>query len=309
MKLQSVHEAIGSLLFLRLRDARVLYDLIAGERVGAILHLGVFSAAAVVYLAGAAAEVGNGELQVVAPPTQIDKLPSIIQALEACGLTEHVHFHADPFGSHWWLMKRLTEQPRPYFDLCFLDLPPNFHDAGMAFFLARRLVRPGGWFVLNSMEYTYRDSPSRGKPWVLKMTEEEQVTAQIERVFSLLVMEDESLETFRVKGNLGIARKRLNSMLASPESQRRERVVFEAARLAYEDAPFRQKLLHRPASALAEISGQPKQCFLSVRFAENNLWAPTGPDVDEAGVTTHMLEHPLWHKQILEADLLAMLGG
>jgi hypothetical protein len=125
---------------------------------------------------------------------------------------------------------------------------------------------------------------------VLRMPEEEQVIPQVERVYSLLTMEDQDFDTFRVKGNFAFARKRPLNMPGSTASLQIEVALQRACLRAQSDPSFKHRLLQTTPDAMAEISGLEPQHFRHLRLIESSLRSPSAPDINEAGILTHALE-------------------
>ena len=49
----------------------------------------------------------------------------------------------------------------PRFDLVYLDGAKNWTIDGLAVVLAERLLRPGGWLLMDDLHWTYGDDPGR----------------------------------------------------------------------------------------------------------------------------------------------------
>jgi hypothetical protein len=180
-------------------------------------------------------------------------------------------------------------------------------DTGFAFCLVRELLSPGGWIVFDDIPHTFRNSSNRDKSWVRRLPEEEQVTPQVERVFTLLTMKDPQFDTFRRIGNLGMARKRPLGSAPDPDAHFIEQQVCAAAHRARTDPALRHRFLQQPARVLAEISSKPESSFRSVRIAESGLWSPLEPDLDANGILTHFIEKPEWDKSVSEEDLILLM--
>lgn len=304
MKPESVKTHVGRLPHLQLRDARVLHDLILHHNLSSILQLGMQHGVSTAYLAGSLHELGFGSLTVIDAGHAIERRERVEQLLITAGLRQLVTFQFQAHSLHWQLARLLEENSQPAFDLCFISTVHTWVDIGFAFFLARQLLRPGGWIVFDDLPHTFALGSRTASRHVERMTDEERYLPQVQQVFSLLVLPDPALDTFRRIRRLGIARLRLPS--TSLTSSLIETALFEGMHLARIDPEFRAFLLRRPASALAEISGLPESLFRHLRLAESGLWSPRGAVVDPP-ITTHFLEHPEWSSPITETSLLAML--
>src|SRR5918999_1784722 len=66
------------------------------------------------------------------------------------------------FSSYtWWLKERIEERAdahgnvEPCFDFVYLDGAKNWTIDGFAVVLAEKLLRPGGWLLMDVLEWTY----------------------------------------------------------------------------------------------------------------------------------------------------------
>jgi len=307
LKIEAIRAQIGALPYMRASEARLFYDLIAAHKLTSILELGFFHGVSTAYLAGAAQEAGAGRVTTIDRTTAMHRKPNIEEILTTCGLRHLVEIFYEPKTFNWRLMKFLEEEPTRTFDLCYIDGGHTWADTGFAFCLLRNLIRPGGWVVFDDISHTFRTSSNKDKVWVQRMSEEEQVIPQVERVFSLLVKRDKDFDTFRMINKWGIARKRPESMPSTPSSLAVELQIYAAAHLARTDPGLRHRLLLQPAETLSEVSGQKKDQFSHVRIEESNLWSPLRPNLSDDGILTHFLERPDWDNSISEESLLALM--
>jgi hypothetical protein len=105
-------------------------------------------------------------------------------------------------------MKMLQEDPRPRFDLCYLDGAHTWFVDGFAFFLVDRLLRRGGWIIFDDLSWTYSTSPTlKDTEAVRRMPPEERDTPQIELVYELLVKTHPGYGDFHAKHGWAYARK------------------------------------------------------------------------------------------------------
>jgi predicted O-methyltransferase YrrM len=289
---EQVKVHVGNLPYMQLRHANTFYDLITTHNLRSVLELGFFHGVSTAYIAGAVEDAGGGSVTTIDLETAHLRAPNIEQLLTACGLRHLVNIIYEPRTFNWRLMRFIEQDPTPSFDLIYIDGAHTWVDSGFAFCLCRTLLRPGGWIVFDDIRHTFRTSNSRDKSWVLRMSEEEQTTPQIERVFSLLTLRDPSFDTFRIRPPFAFARKRLLSAPATPESHLIEQQVARAADLAHIDPVFRDHLLHNPAHTLAGINNDDVTRFRHVRFVESYLRSPSEPDLAESGILTHVLDLP-----------------
>ena len=304
---ERVQQYVGNVPYMRMQEALIFYDLIMAHELRSILQLGVGHGVSTAYLAGAIEQIGSGCVTTIDLETAKNRSPNLKEIISACGLQGRVEMFFEPATFNSKLMMLLEERICRRFDLCYIESGHTWTEVGLAFCLLRYLLRPGGWVVLNDIPYTFRTSRNHISSRVLQLPEEEQVTPQVERVFTLLVMRDNNFDTFRRIGRFGFARKRDQTSPDSSADLLIENQVCAAASLARKDPHLRQRLLLYPASTMHEISGHDEARFHWLRFAESNLWSPLKPDCDENGILTHFLELPSWEKSFREEDIMDLM--
>ena len=103
----------------------------------------------------------------------------------------------------------LEERPLPRFDFVYLDGAHNWFVDGLAFFLADRLLRPGGWIILDDIDWTYETSPAlKDLDWVKGMPEDERTTPQVEQIYKILVRAHPNYHHCRLEAGWAFAQKR-----------------------------------------------------------------------------------------------------
>ena len=82
------------------------------------------------------------------------------------GLADRVTFVHTPHSSYnWWLKEEIEKRVdddgnvEPIFDFCYLDGSHNFTTDGLAVFLIEKLLRPGGWLLLDDLRWTSSSTP------------------------------------------------------------------------------------------------------------------------------------------------------
>ena len=102
--------------------------------------------------------------------------------------------------------------PYPAFDLIILDGAHNvYHDTG-AFFMAERLLKPGGYLIVDDLPWVPAKGMTAPIIWDIDIrtwSEDEQNTAHMQLIWDLLVKTHPSFDCFdETDGWWGIARKR-----------------------------------------------------------------------------------------------------
>jgi len=161
VEFERVRELTEGIPFIKVENARRLYDLVLQDELEDCLELGFAHGVGSCYIAAALDELGRGHLTSVdlvsAQPWQ---QPSIEELLERCGLRDRVTVVREHTGYNWFLRTLLREHTvdgvcAPSFDLCIIDGPKHWTIDGFAFFLADKLLRPNAAIVFDDVDYTY----------------------------------------------------------------------------------------------------------------------------------------------------------
>jgi predicted O-methyltransferase YrrM len=200
---------------------RLLYDLALSPGVEELLELGTAHGTSTAYIAAALAAKGVGHLTTVDRPDALEREPNVHQVLERLGLERWVTV-ARASSYNRVLMRMLEEatlddETRPCLDFCFLDGAHTWETDGFAVVLVDRLLRPGGWIVLDDVEWSLADSPElRDSERVKSLTEEERTERGVRKIVDLILRTTPGYEV-RLFGNLAFAFK---GPADAPELQR-----------------------------------------------------------------------------------------
>ena len=196
----------GSLFLLPEEVMAELYDVVIQHRLLSVLELGSGFGATSSFLAAAAQEVG-GQVTTVDMFQHVPASPKLLD--EHLHLGSSLNIVVDPLGYNWWLAARLRETPLPQFDLVFLDGAHRWEPDALAAALAIRLLKPGGWFVLDDLNFNLRGMPN-WQATHAHMADRELDSFQLQMVWDIVVTTHPELEAFRVShgDRVGWARKR-----------------------------------------------------------------------------------------------------
>jgi predicted O-methyltransferase YrrM len=209
-----VDEHFGGLPYMTTRQALSLGALIQREGLSSLLELGIFHGKSTAYMAAVLEAMGRGRLVTIDRVDAEDKNPNVYQVLTKLGLSHRVDVYLEPRSLTWRLMRLIEEHENSCFDFCYFDAGHSWDVTGFAFFLVDRLLKPGGWVVFDDLNWTYEQMTKPGEPtpdFLSRMPEEELRTAQIGKVWDLLVARSIGYERREVIGSWGIARKRISS--------------------------------------------------------------------------------------------------
>jgi predicted O-methyltransferase YrrM len=169
-------------------------------------------------MAAAAAETG-GKVTTVDLRFNIPVNAAVLKA--HLGIGDELEPVADPLGYNWYLADLITKQTvngtcEPLFDFCFLDGAHEWQPDALAAFLALKLLKPGGWFVLDDLNFNLRSMPT-WKESHGHLSDRELDTYQIAMVWNLVVRQHPDLTGYKETegGRIGWAQK---SLLPLPET-------------------------------------------------------------------------------------------
>jgi predicted O-methyltransferase YrrM len=134
-----------------------------------VLDIGTCHGTSAAYLAGALRQLGRGRVTTV-DTCQLDHLSPakemVSQLLSRCGLEEWVTVVRMPHSSYaWWLLEEVRRHTSesdgcvPAYDFIYLDGAKSLTIDATSVVLAERLLRPGGWLLLDDLDWVYADRP------------------------------------------------------------------------------------------------------------------------------------------------------
>ncbi len=136
--------------------------------------------------------------------------PAPGDVLDRAGVAESVDRVLVEDSSYtWWLKDQIVARSdergtcQPIFDFVYIDGAHDWTIDGLAFFLVEKLLRPGGWLLLDDLAWSHGAStssfgPGQG-PDALGLSEAERATPHMRLVFDLLVCQHPSFSNFRVE--------------------------------------------------------------------------------------------------------------
>jgi predicted O-methyltransferase YrrM len=204
---EEIAALLGNLPYMTIKQASKLTVRMDAAGATSVLELGFFHGVSTCYIANALS-ARNGHLTCIDLERAFVMEPNVEQLLEKTGLRDRVTVHYEPTSYVWRLMKLIEENKEPIFDFCYIDGSHSWFVDGFAFFLVDRLLKPGGWVVLDDIDWTYEASKAmRNTPRVKRMPEEERTTPQIRKIFELLVCRQPGYGNFELADGWGWAQK------------------------------------------------------------------------------------------------------
>lgn len=181
-----VEATFGDLEYMKHAQAAIMRDFITEHDAREILELGFYHGKSSAYIAAILEDLGRGHLVTMDRETVRKFEPNIETVLSTLGLSHRVTPVYAPRSYTWELAKMIRSEPRPQFDLCYLDGGHTWEDTGFGFVLVDMLLRPGGWIIFDDLPWTMQ---AHGKPTkrLRQATEDERTTPAVGLVFDLLV--------------------------------------------------------------------------------------------------------------------------
>jgi predicted O-methyltransferase YrrM len=206
-----VDEQFGGLPYMTTTKALSLGALIEREGLSNLLELGTFHGKSTAYMAAILEAMGRGRLVTIDRVNAEARNPNVYQILRDLKLSHRVQVYLEAKSLTWRLMRLIEEYESPCFDFCYFDAGHSWDVTGYAFFLVDRLLQPGGWVVFDDLDWTYERMIKPGQPipdFLARIPEDERRTAQVRKVWELLVCRSNGYERHEVLGRWGVARKR-----------------------------------------------------------------------------------------------------
>jgi predicted O-methyltransferase YrrM len=206
MRFEEVAARVRGIPFMEPTTGRRVYEHLRSTGAREVLELGTAHGVSAAYMAAALEANGHGHLTTVDHSgAAFDPPPE--EVLERAGLAHRVSIVREHSSYNWFLKAQLeaASDPAgnvtPVYDFCYLDGAKNFNVDGLAVVLVEKLLRPGGWLLMDDLEWTYQDNP-----WILPrgdghplgpLSDSERTEPHLRAVFELIVKQHPSFTRFR----------------------------------------------------------------------------------------------------------------
>jgi predicted O-methyltransferase YrrM len=213
MKFSTAAGLLDGVPYISLEAAQVLYEFILKGGVRDVLELGFAHGSSTCFMAAALDERGSGRITTMDKVEARNREPSLVDLIGRMELRDLVEPIYSEVTYTWELMRMIERNTvdgvcRPAFDFCYIDGAHTWETDGLAFFLVDKLLRPGGWVLFDDLHWSYASDPDLlDKPWIRPLPEDMKATAQVGKVFGLLVAQHPGYGQIRVEGEWGWARK------------------------------------------------------------------------------------------------------
>jgi predicted O-methyltransferase YrrM len=215
MKFEAVRAALsGQEWGITEEQGRLLFDYVLRAKATRVLELGTGIGTSACYVAAALDELGGGTITTIDRNAELPEHVRRTFAKANSALLKYVRIVTTTSSYNDELLPLIEAQTRdgrcePCFDLCYIDGAHTWEADGCAFFLADKLLAPGGMMLFDDMAWTIAGSPTASKEaWWQSMAPALRATAQVTKVFDLLVMQHPDYDDFVKAGDWGWARKK-----------------------------------------------------------------------------------------------------
>lgn len=209
MDFEKVAAAVEGVPNMSRRRGKRVYDHLRSTGAIDVLELGTAHGVSAAYMAAAVDEAGGRVTTVDHVVATRLRDPQPADVLQRAGLAERVQRVLVPDSSYtWWLGQQILALSsagacEPAYDFVYIDGAHNWTIDGFSFFLVEKLLRPGGWLLLDDLAWSYGDSgssfgPGQG-PDALGLSADERAVPHIKLVFDLLVSQHAGFGNFVVE--------------------------------------------------------------------------------------------------------------
>lgn len=216
MDYETVATKVDGIPHMTRQQGRVVYDHICATRPVSVLEIGTANGVGTAYMAAALDQIGEGRVTTVdrsAAPYD----PGPEKVLGDVGLADRVDLVRVPDSSYnWWLKTQILDRSdsvgntEPVYEFVFLDGAHEWNIDGLAVVLVEKLLKPGGWLLLDDLDWTYANSPSFiASPSELpkNLSEAELSEPHIRAAFEVLLKPNPAFSEFREDNDWAWAKK------------------------------------------------------------------------------------------------------
>jgi len=258
MTFEAIAGRVAGIPFMEPTLARRVYEHIRETRPEGVLELGTAHGVSAAYMGAALESNGRGHVTTVDHGAAAYD-PSPEDVLARAGVGHRVTIVRAHSSYNWWLMRQIEAASdehgncEPAYDFVYLDGAHNFTVDGLAVVLLEKLLRPGGWLLMDDLEWTYRDNPwfepqpgAGGNPAPFgPLSDDERDAGQVRAVFDVVVKQHPAFSRFVDEDAwYGWAQK-------NPDAPRRYELASSRPPLALLLAEVRRRRHARKASARA----------------------------------------------------------
>jgi predicted O-methyltransferase YrrM len=199
---EQVAAAVAGVPFMSPEQGRLVYEHVKSTHAQDVLELGTAHGVGAAYLAAAGARVTTVDFQgALYEPRPED-------VLLRAGVRDRVTVVRRYSSYTWWLKEQVQAASdahgnvEPRFDFVYLDGAKHWTIDGLAVILAEKLLRPGGWLLMDDLGWTYAQDPQRSATDGIvhrELSEPERTEPHLRAVFDLIVAQHPSFTELKVQ--------------------------------------------------------------------------------------------------------------
>src|ERR671930_435874 len=199
---EQVAAAVAGVPFMSPEQGRLVYDHVKTTHARDVLELGTAHGVGAAYLAAAGAHVTTVDFE----SASYDPRPE--EVLARAGVADRVTIVRRYSSYTWWLKEQVQAASdahgnvEPRFDFVYLDGAKHFTIDGLAVILAEKLLRPGGWLLMDDLGWTYAQDPNRTATDGIvhrELSEPERTEPHLRAVFDLIVTQHPSFTELKLQ--------------------------------------------------------------------------------------------------------------
>jgi predicted O-methyltransferase YrrM len=199
---EQVAAAVAGIPFMTPEQGRVIHEHVTRTNARDVLELGTAHGVGAAYLASAGAHVTTVDF------AGARYVPSPEDTLARAGVSDRVTIVREYSSYTWWLKEQIAARSDEHgnvtaaYDFIYLDGAKNWTIDGLAVVLAEKLLRPGGWLLLDDLDWTYAQDPGRDATDGIvhrELSEPERTQPHLRAVFDLIVAQHPSFTELKVQ--------------------------------------------------------------------------------------------------------------
>ena len=204
-----VADAVAGVPVMSVSQGRRIYDHLIENGASDVLEIGTAHGVSACYMACAVQGIGKVTTVDHVEATK-HRSPSPSDIVAKAGMNEFIDLVLVVDSSYtWWLKEQVVANSdangncTPIFDFCYLDGAHNFTIDGLSVILIEKLLRPGGWLLIDDLTWLYKDDNTGVNQGAkdLRLSRVETSEPHMSVVFDVIVRGHPNFTTFLVEND------------------------------------------------------------------------------------------------------------
>jgi predicted O-methyltransferase YrrM len=202
-----IYDQVGAYALMSKAKARKLYEFVLREKPRCVFEMGAHRGGSALIMAAALQELGTGTVTTF----DFQDIHGLAPNIESLINRSHLHKFISVVCSDWcyeWELGKLLESRRtprnriiPFVDFAYIDGGHYWTSTGFTFYLITKLLRPGGWLLLDDLDWMIEKHESTGNSYARRISTEAKRRPMVRMVFDLLVRTSNSYHNCRIAAN------------------------------------------------------------------------------------------------------------